>query len=340
MFGFLTKRIPAEETQAYRVGLVMILGFSALERDSFEKPEWTYFFEDVAAEAKAARLTLPANRPADFITVIRSLSPYGIQRLYAAYCAYTTPLGSGNEAKLEATMRPLRRTEIERIRERRAAVQALAAESAKLAAARETALRQYASCPRGRTKMTPSAFCSWIGQQTPDTWHVVLAGWDYGDDRFDAALAFILESQDCDAGTAAQFFFLTAAALADEDPAKLRGFHRSTWLLMKNAADRWLAGYYARAEFSPAVDRHTVAGFDQLAAERNLPFAIPAAADRIFGGRAPQSHYAYEGGGRVAMDFDLWLKSRAASEGCGQNFPACCKRAKVSENPASPETPG
>lgn len=314
-------------------GMILMNG---LDRKPFAGAQWPYFFADLRDEAQAAKVALPDSSVHALANSLDALPADAVYRLYAAYFAYITPLKPERENSVDELLSVFDRAGAQRMRQRRAAVQALidAEERDKALRLAEADRRQklemeHTRCPRGRLDLSPDEFLQWIRAQTPDTWHLIVFGWEYDDDSFNSALSWILDQPQCDVGTAARFFFLAAMGLATEEPEKLRSHYRAQWELMKKAADLWSAGHYRQSELDPGLDGADVAWFDGYAADRlhegrPLAFAIPAPTARSFGTRLPQSGYAYHGSGRVGPSFEVWLKNRARSGSCGKDFPACC----------------
>jgi hypothetical protein len=309
---------------------------NALSRKPSDAAQWPYFFEDMREEMRVAKITVANESVKAQAGVLDALPAEAVLRLFSAYYAYITPLAPENEASVDELLSVFDAANAKRIRQRRAAVQALTATAEqeiaqrKAEAERREALqREYLSCPRGKLDLGPAEFLQWVRTQSSDTWHIVVREWDYNVNSYDTALSWILEQPECDAGTAARFFFLSAIGLASEDLAKLHSGYIEQWHCMKKAADHWSAGHYLKSELSPDAEGSDIAWFDGYAAHRlrdgrPLAFAIPAPAARQFGTRSPQSGYAYHGGGRVGPSFDVWLRSRQRSGSCGKDFPACC----------------
>ena len=321
------------ERRSVLQGMILMNG---LDRKPFAGAEWPYFFTDLRDEAQAAKVALPDGSVHALASSLDAFPADAVLRLFAAYFAYITPLQPERENYVDELLSVFDRAGAQRMRKRRAAVQALI-----VAQERDKALRlaeanrrltlevEHMRCPRGRLDLKPDEFLRWVQAQTPDTWHLVMFGWEYDDDSYNSALSWILDQPQCDVGTAARFFFFAATGLATGDPEKLRSYHRAQWELMKKAADLWSAGHYLQSELDPGLDGADVAWFDGYAADRlrdgrPLAFAIPAPTARSFGTRWPQSGYAYHGGGRVGPSFEVWLKSRERSGSCGKNYPACC----------------
>ena len=154
----------------------------------------------------------------------------------------------------------------------------------------------------------------WVKYQTPDTWQILLDGWDYNEGgRRNDVLRWIFDQPNCDVATAAKFFF--TAGLAGEDPESLSPWYRGDWELMKRVADNWSCGLYMRSELALDVEASDIEYFDRLAEKRKktgqpLAFRIPGPRFRRFGTRSPRSDYFYEHGGPLSWSFDAWLKRR------------------------------
>ena len=341
MFGRKSSKVDqtpeaAEKLAKRRSMLQGMILMNGLDRKPFGGAQWPYFFTDLRDEIQAAKVALPNGSAKALADSLDALPADAVLRLYAAYFVYISPLEPEREVSVDELLSVFDRAGAQRMRKRRAAVQALI-----VAEEREKALRlaeanrrqalemEHMRCPRGRLDLRPNEFLQWVQAQTPDTWHLIVCGWEYDDDSYNSALSWILDQRQCDVGTAARFFFFAAMGLATEDPEKLRPYHRAQWELMKKAADRWSAEHYLQSELDPGLDGTDVAWFDGYAADRirdgrPLAFTIPAPTARSFGTRLPQSGYAYHGGGRVGPSFGVWLKNRERSGSCGKDFPACC----------------
>ena len=322
----------AEKLAKRRSMLQGMILMNGLDREPFAGAQWPYFFTDLRDEAQAAKVALPDGSVNALASSLDALPADAVLRLFATYFAYITPLEPERENSVDELLSVFDRAGAQRMRKRRAAVQALIA-----AQEREKALRlaeadrrqklemEHIRCPRGRLDLKPDQFLHWVQAQRPDTWHLVMFGWEYDDDSYNSALSWILDQPQCDVGTAARFFFLAAMGLATEDPEKLRRHYRAQWELMKKAADLWSAGHIWQSELDPGLSGTDVDWFDGYAADRlrdgrPLAFAIPAPTARSFGTRWPQSGYAYHGGGRVGPSFEIWLKNRERSGLC-EKFP-------------------
>jgi hypothetical protein len=327
-----------EKIALYRRSLstsVLSQGLHALSRrPPFEGLSWDCFLADVELEARAARITLPRSWSAESISdTIKVLPPAAIVRLMAARTVYFSPLAPQNEAQVDWMLQRLDAATVKRMRQRRHAVHAAQAiearreEARKEADAREEALRaQWYACPYARLSTEPEDFLRWIKVQTPDTWHVIVSGWDHNSDDRDDVIEWILDQPSCDLGTVAQFFFTTASGCVDQDPGQLSPCYRRKWLQTKRAADHWQRGHYSRNELDPCVEPSDMQYYDDLVARleaegRPLPWKVPQA--RRFGARRPDSAYRYEHW-HLMLDFAVWKRHRERS-GCGKDFPRCCQ---------------
>jgi hypothetical protein len=321
--------------RSYLSNSVLFQGLHALfERQPFERLSWDYFLADVELEARAARIKGPRNWSAEAISdTIKALPSTAIVRLMAGYIAYFTP--PENEALVDSRLQGLDAATVKRMRQRRHAVRAAEAieakqeEARKEAAAQEEALQsQWWPCPHAELSSEPEDFLRWIKVQTPDTWHVIVQGWDYNCDDRDDVIEWILDQPNCDLGTAAQFFFTGAIGLADQDPEKLSSGYRRKWHLMKRVADNWQRGLYVCNELKHEVEPSDVKSYDELVARleadgRPLPWKVPGPEARRFGSRLPDSAYCYEPG-HLRLTFAVWKRHRERS-GCGKDFPRCCQ---------------
>jgi hypothetical protein len=241
----------AEKLAKRRSMLQGMILMNGLDRKPFGGAQWPYFFTDLRDEIQAAKVALPNGSAKALADSLDALPADAVLRLYAAYFVYISPLEPEREVSVDELLSVFDRAGAQRMRKRRAAVQALI-----VAQEREKALRlaeanrrqalemEHMRCPRGRLDLRPNEFLQWVQAQTPDTWHLIVCGWEYDDDSYNSALSWILDQRQCDVGTAARFFFFAAMGLATEDPEKLRPYHRAQWELMKKAADRWSAEHY------------------------------------------------------------------------------------------------
>src|SRR5262245_40865337 len=209
----------------------------------FRGLSWCYLLADVELEARAVRITVQRNWSAESISdAIKVLPPIGILRVMAARFVYFSPSTPENETQVDWLVQPLDAVTAKLMRQRRNAVLAAGGVEAKHeearreATAREEALRsEWYACPHATLSTEPEDFLRWIKVQTPDTWHVIVAGWDHNCDDRDDVIEWILDQPNCDRGTVAKFFF--TAGLADQDPKQLSRCYRRKWLQMKRAAE-------------------------------------------------------------------------------------------------------
>jgi hypothetical protein len=301
----------------------------------FQGLSWDYFLADVQIEARAARIKMRNITVGSICDTIEVLPPTAIVRLNAALFVYFTPSAPENDAQVDDLLQPLDAATAKVMRQRRHAVHAVQAaeakreEAGKRTAAQEEGLRsQYWQCPHVHLSSEPDEFIRWIKVQTPDTWHVIVGGWDYNSDDRDDVIEWVLDQPNCDLGTAAQFFFTAAIGLAGEDPEKLSSGYRRKWHLMKHVSDNWQRGFYLRNELQHGVAPSDVKYYDQLVARREtaghpLPWKVPGPKARRFGSRLPDSAYCYEPG-HLKMTLAAWKRQRECSA-CGKDFPRCCK---------------
>ena len=300
----------------------------------FEGLSWDYFLADVELGARAARIPMRDLTVGSVCDTILVLPPTAILRLRAALFVYFNPLTTPeHEAEVDYLLQPLDAATAKLMRQRRHAVLAMQAVEAKQQEARKQAAArdaepwaQWCSCPHARLSSEPEDFLRWIKVQTPDTWHVIVEGWDYNYDNRNDVIEWIFEQPNCDIGTAAQFFF--TAGLADEDPEQLSSLYRRNWNLMKRIADNWQAGFYGRNELQHSIEPSDMKHYDELAARREaaghpLPWKVPGPKARRFGARRPDSAYSYEPG-HLTLNFAVWKRHRERS-GCGKDFPRCCE---------------
>jgi hypothetical protein len=253
--------LPDEKITLYRDYVrqsVMSQGFAPRQ---FEGLAWDYFLADVELEARAARIKMRDLTVGSICDTIQVLPPTAIVRLRAARSVYFSPLAPENEAQVDWLLQPFDAATVKLMRQRRHAVHAAQAieakqeEAGKQAAAQEDALQsQWWQCPHAELSSEPEEMLRWIKVQTPDTWHVMVEGWDYNYDDRDDVIEWIFDQPNCDLGTAAQFFFTAGLGLADEDPEKLSSGYRRKWDLMKRVADNWQRGFYLREELQHSVE--------------------------------------------------------------------------------------
>ncbi len=314
---------------------VLMHGVAAVSRPRpFEGLAWHYYLADVDLEARAARIPVPDLADAWSISeTIKALPPMGIVRLMAAHVVYFSP--ADNEPQIDESLQRLDAATVQRMRQRQQAILADNAAAAKANDARTAAAAQDAEleaqwrrCPHATLSCAPEDFLPWVKLQSPDTWHVLVAGWDYNSADRDDVIEWILDQPSCDLATAAQYFFSTAIGLATEDPEKLSPGYRRKWLLMKRVADNWQRGLYARNELQHSVEPSDIAWYDELVARREaegrpLPWKLSGPDERRFGGRLPDSAYCYEPG-HLTLNFAAWKRHRERL-GCGRDFPRCCE---------------
>lgn len=298
----------------------------------FQGLSWDYFLADVELEARAARRKMRDMTVGSICDTIDVLPPAAIIRLEAALLVYFTPPSPENEAQVDWLLQGQDATTVKRMRQRRYAVHAAAAVAAKqqeakraAAAQQETLLSQYWACPRAAISTEPKDFLRWIKLQTPDTWHIIVEGWDYNSAERDDVVEWILDQPNCNLGTAAQYFFTAAIGLADDDPEQLSPGYRRKWHLMKRVADNWQRGLYLQNQLQHSVQPSDVTYYDELvdrrqAKSRPLPFKVPGPEARRFGGRLADSAYIYEHF-HLRLGFNAWKRER----GCGTDFPRCCE---------------
>jgi hypothetical protein len=300
----------------------------------FQGLSWDYFLADVELEARAARIKLPDRTVGSICDTIEALPPASIVRLMAARIVYFSALAPENEAQVDWLLQGQDASTVSRMRQRRHAVHAIQATESKQEATRnktptqeENLESQYWPCPHAQLSSEPEDFLGWIRVQTPDTWHVIVEGWDYNSADRDDVIEWIFEQPNCDLGTAAQFFFTAAIGLAGEDPEKLSPGYRRKWQLMKRVADNWQFGLYSRRELQHSVQPSDEGYYDDLVARREaagrpLPWKVPGPKARRFGGRLADSAYCYEDT-HLRLRFAAWKQQRERF-GCGKDFPRCC----------------
>lgn len=301
----------------------------------FQGLSWDYFLADVELEARAARLRMRDMSVGSICDTIDALPPTAIIRLEAALLVYFTPPAPENEAQVDWLLQGQDTATDKRMRQRRYAVHAAAAVAARQEEARqaaaapdETLLSQYWPCPHAAISTEPDDFLPWIKLQTPDTWHIIVEGWDYNSAERDDVIEWILDQPNCNLGTAAQFFFTAAIGLADKEPDQLSPGYRRKWHCMKRVADNWQRGHYLQNQLQHSVQPSDVTYYDELVAGRQaegrpLPFKVPGPDARRFGGRLAASPYDYEHF-HLRLGFNAWKQQR--KPGCGKDFPRCCER--------------
>ncbi|KYG23404.1 hypothetical protein SE92_26835 [Bradyrhizobium sp. AT1] len=299
----------------------------------FQGLSWDYFLADVELEARAARRKMRDMTVGSICDTIDVLPPAAIIRLDAALLVYFTPRSPENEAQVDWLLQGQDAATVKRMRQRRHAVHAAEAVAAKQEEARRAAaapdemlLSQYWPCPHAAISTGPEDFLPWIKLQTPDTWHIIVEGWDYNSMQRDDVIEWILDQPSCDLGTAAQYFFTAAIGLADSDPEKLSPGSRRKWHLMKCVADNWQRGLYRQNQLQHSLQPSDMTYYDELAAQRQaegrpLPFEVPGPAARKFGGRLADSPYVYEHF-HLRLGFNVWKRQRPPE--CGKDFPRCC----------------
>jgi hypothetical protein len=335
----LADRLSDEKIALYRSSLhsnvsMQGIGLGIFDGRGFQGLSWDYLLADLELEARASRLAVPRDGTVgSFLDTINALPPMGILRLMTAYIAYFAP--ASNEALVDERLQGFDDATVKRLRQRRNAVLAAKAveakheETRKEAAAREEALRaEWYACAHATLSTEPEDFLRWIKVQTPDTWHVIVAGWDHNCDDGDDVIEWILDQPNCDLGTVAKFFFTSAIGDVDQDPEKLTPGYRRKWLHTKRVADLWQRGHYVRNELDPWVEPSDMRSYDDAVARleakgRPLPWKVPPPQARRFGARQPETAYHYEHG-YLKLKFEVWKRHRERS-GCGKDYPRCCQ---------------
>jgi hypothetical protein len=296
------------------------VGLSIFQGSGFQRLSWDYLLADLEFEARAARIKVPRDGTiGSFLDTVDVLPPLGVLRLMTAYIAYFTP--PDNEALVDSRLQGFDDATAKRMRQRRNAVLAAEAveakqeEARKEATAEEESLRsQWYACPRATLSTECEDFLRWIKVRTPDTWHVIVSGWDHNCDDRDDVIEWILDQPNCDVGTAAKFFFTAAVGFVGQNPEELSPCYRRKWLQTKRAAENWQRGHYARSDLDPWVESSDMKYYDdavaRLAAEgRPLPWKVPGPQTRRFGARQPDSAYHYEHG-YLKLKFEVWKRHR------------------------------
>ncbi|MGY4407756.1 DUF4274 domain-containing protein [Bradyrhizobium sp. USDA 3315] len=324
-----------ENLALHRSAIQSRITFQGLATRPFEGLSWDYFLADVELEARAARIGMRDTTIGSYCDTIQLLPAAAIVRLDAALSVYFLPPEPESEAHVDYLLRPLDAATAKRMRQRRHAVHAMQAvaqqqeEARKKAAAPDEELKsQYWPCPHAALSTEPDDFLLWIKDQTPDTWHVIVDSWDHNSHDRDSVIEWIFEQPNCDLGTAAQYFFIAALGLANEEPAQLSSGYRRKWHLMKRVADNWQRGHYLRNELQPSTQPSDVQYYDELVARREasgrpLPWTVPGPKLRRFGGRQANSAYFYEDC-HLRLGFTAWKQQREQF-GCGRDFPRCCQ---------------
>lgn len=110
--------------------------------------------------------------------------------------------------------------------------------------------------PKNRSQM----LMDWLKQATPDQWHKVADGWNWGSGE--APLRWIIEQPDCDKATAQLIFWRGEPSYywgIASDLAGLQAARASSldvYTMLTRIVEKWRAGEYSRAELSydPGVD--------------------------------------------------------------------------------------
>jgi len=235
-----------DDLKHYRDYLTCRVEAQVLHFPPFAGLSWQYFLPDVELEALAARIkTARNNSIASVSHTIAQLPPAAVSRLTAAHAAYFTPGPPEDEHRVEEELQRLEPAEAKRIRQRRQewlAAQAL--ENKRWDAecevqTQEMALMgQWQACPRAKLSTEPKDFLHWIKAQTPDTWHVVVQGWDYNTFDRDEVVDWIFGQPQCDTATVADFFYKTGPNLLGYQPEELTSGYGGAWKMTQRVAAR------------------------------------------------------------------------------------------------------
>lgn len=149
----------------------------------------------------------------------------------------------------------------------------------------------------------------WLKGQTPDTWHQVVMRWNY--DYGDKVLAWILDQDACDRGTAARVFLVEGCGhwlweALSEEGAKPDPSHVCR-IVLRN----WHS--YKTGEFNGHYDDGVPEALLDLAAKNGessecagTPYKEILAYE---GRRAPNSKYESEDG-KIVIAMDYWMKEK------------------------------
>lgn len=149
----------------------------------------------------------------------------------------------------------------------------------------------------------------WLESQSPDTWHHVVSTWNY--DHGDVVLAWILNQDTCDRGTAANIFLVEGLGhwIWDvvEDEAKFNDPVHVCRIVLNNW-HRYTTGdlHHGYRDTIPDDFLDTV-----RARDINAVFKDTVLADILAyqGQRDAQSKYGSEDG-KIRLNFDYWAKMK------------------------------
>ncbi|EFO34065.1 conserved hypothetical protein [Roseibium sp. TrichSKD4] len=147
----------------------------------------------------------------------------------------------------------------------------------------------------------------WLGYQTPDTWHQIVLTWNY--DFSLEVLAWILEQENCDRGTAARVFLVEGVgywiwdALDDEaramDETHVCNIVLRNWKRYKTSELKH--GYDVPKKIIELVSNKSFTGHLAKSPVKEIL--------DYDGKREANSKYASEDG-KIVIDFDFWVKSK------------------------------
>lgn len=156
----------------------------------------------------------------------------------------------------------------------------------------------------------------WLETQSPDTWHVVAAGWNY-DYRADPLL-WIVSQPACDKGTALCVFLKEAYSWVKyRDPGGLNEHYAICWKICQTVSRRWKEKHYGNFRFLPLglgvssdysryVKIFQSARANALKALGMLPWDLPDDAFQLPSGlEEPDSIYSF-GDNELRYSFKYW----------------------------------
>jgi hypothetical protein len=157
--------------------------------------------------------------------------------------------------------------------------------------------------PAGKTE----EILDWLTRQTPDTWHQVASSWNY--DWQDDAVAWILEQDACDKGTAAQVFRVLGGGYwlteVFNDPAKYDDEGALCKIILKNW-HRYKSGELKPIAEVPAFVMKMVEEKGDAPPFKNTPLKEIMT---YSGTRGSESMYGSEDG-KIVVTLDYWMESK------------------------------
>lgn len=158
----------------------------------------------------------------------------------------------------------------------------------------------------------PDRTIAWLAQQTPDTWHRVVATWNY--DHGDQVLSWILNQDACDRGTAVCVFLTEGLGHWLSDAARNEHAFNDKTHVCRIVMDNWHR--YTKADLNHGYNgRVPDDAMSEIARRDTNGFfeGTPLAEILSYQGtRDAQSKYASQDG-KIMIDFDHWAEANGVS---------------------------